>query len=190
MKNNTKEPRATKKPKNLEMHGDVRIDEYYWLNERENPEVIKHLENENNYTKKVLEHTEKFQQKLFEEMKGRIKKTDESVPYKHNGYWYYTRFEDNKEYPIYCRKKESLDSIEIILLDVNELAQGLQYIDVTGLTVSNDNKILAYGKDTLSRRIYTIHFKNLETGEMLPDSIENTSGSCCWANDNMHVFFY
>lgn len=189
MKNNTKEPRAAKKPKNLEIHGDVRIDEYYWLNERENPEVIKYLEEENNYTKQVLKHTEKFQQNIFEEMKARIKKTDESVPYKHNGYWYYTRFEDNKEYPIYCRKKDTLENNEIIILDVNELAQGLQFIDITGLSISEDNKILAYGKDTLSRRIYSIHFKNLETGEMIPDYIENTSGSCCWANDNKHVFY-
>ncbi|MCC6721344.1 MAG: S9 family peptidase [Bacteroidia bacterium] len=182
-------PQAIRKPKQLEIHGDVRIDEYYWLNERENSEVIKYLKDENIYTEKVLKHTEAFQQKLFEEMKGRIKKTDESVPYKYNGYWYYTRYEENKEYPIYCRKKDTLDNEEKIILDVNILAAGKQYIDVSGLSVSEDNKILAYGTDTLSRRIYTIYFKNLQTDEILPDSIENTTGSCSWANDSKHVFY-
>lgn len=182
-------PQPAKKPKTLEIHGDIRIDDYFWLNERENPEVIKYLEKENEYTKSGLSHIEKFQNDLFEEIKARIKKTDESVPYKYNGYWYYTRFENDKEYPIYCRKKETLENPEIILLDVNILAKDFPFIDVAGLSISEDNKIMAFSTDTLSRRIYTINFKNLETGEMLPDIIENTSGACCWANDNIHVFF-
>ena len=173
----------------LEKHSDNRIDNYYWLNDRENPEVIGYLEAENKYTKESLSHTEDFQKKLYDEIIGRIKQTDESVPYKSNGYWYYTRFEEKKEYPIYCRKKNVLENAEEILLDVNILAEGHAYIDVTGLSISEDNKILAYGTDTLSRRIYTIHFKNLETNKLLTDTIENTTGGCSWAADNEHVFY-
>jgi oligopeptidase B len=182
-------PQAKKVPFTLEKHGDIRIDNYYWLNDRENPEVIQYLESENKYTNEALSHTEEFQKKLFNEMVGRIKQTDESVPYKSNGYWYYTRFEEKKEYPIYCRKNDSIENVEEVILDVNILAEGHSFMDVTGMSISPDNKILAFGKDTLSRRIYTIHFKNLETGEMLPDTIENTTGGCTWAADNLHVFY-
>lgn len=182
-------PQAKKIKKVLSSNGDDRLDHYYWLNDRENPEVIKYLEEENAYTKECLNHTEKFQKNLFKEMVGRIKQTDESVPYKLNGYWYYTRFEEKKEYPIYCRKKESLDKPEEILLDVNKLAKGQSYMDVSGLSVSPDNSILAYSTDTLSRRIYTIHFKNLKTGALLKDTIENTTGGCFWAADSQHVFY-
>ncbi len=182
-------PIAEKKDKTLEIHGDTRVDPYYWLNERDNPEVIAYLEAENKYTKQSLSHTEDFKDRLFEEMKGRIKQTDESVPYKSNGYWYYTRFEEKKEYAIYCRKHESMDANEQILLDVNVLAEGHAYFEVSGLSVSPDNSILAFGTDTLSRRIYTIRFKNLNTGEILPDTIENTTGGSCWAADNKHVFY-
>jgi len=173
----------------LEKHGDKRIDNYYWLNNRENPEVISYLEAENKYTDQALSHTKDFQTKLYDEIVGRIKQTDESVPYKSNGYWYYTRFEEKKEYPIYCRKKETLENNEEILLDVNLLAEGHAFFEVAGLSISEDNKILAYGTDTLSRRIYTIHFKNLETGIDLNDMIENTTGGCCWASDNDYVFY-
>ena len=182
-------PKAKKIETILEKHGDKRTDNYYWLNDRENPEVISYLEAENKYTKEALAHTEDFQTKLFYEIVGRIKQTDESVPYKSNGYWYYTRFEEKKEYPVYCRKKDSLENAEEILLDVNLLAEGLSYIDVAGLSISQDNTLLAYGTDTLSRRIYTIHFKNLVTGEMLNDTIENTTGGCTWAADNTNVFY-
>lgn len=182
-------PKAKKIETFLEKHGDKRTDNYYWLNDRENPEVISYLEAENKYTKEALAHTEDFQTKLFDEIVGRIKQTDESVPYKSNGYWYYTRFEEKKEYPVYCRKKDSLENAEEILLDVNILAEGLSYIDVAGLSISQDNTLLAYGTDTLSRRIYTIHFKNLVTGEMLADTIENTTGGCTWAADNTNVFY-
>jgi oligopeptidase B len=182
-------PKAKKIETILEKHGEKRTDNYYWLNDRENPEVISYLEAENKYTKEALAHTEDFQTKLFDEIVGRIKQTDESVPYKSNGYWYYTRFEEKKEYPVYCRKKDSLENAEEILLDVNLLAEGLSYIDVAGLSISQDNTLLAYGTDTLSRRIYTIHFKNLVTGEMLTDTIENTTGGCTWAADNTNVFY-
>jgi oligopeptidase B len=182
-------PKAKKIETILEKHGDKRTDNYYWLNDRENPEVISYLEAENKYTKETLAHTEDFQTKLFDEIVGRIKQTDESVPYKSNGYWYYTRFEEKKEYPVYCRKKDSLENAEEILLDVNILAEGHAYIDVAGLSISQDNTLLAYGTDTLSRRIYTIHFKNLVTGEMLTDTIVNTTGGCTWAADNTNVFY-
>lgn len=176
-------------PKELTIHGDTRIDNYYWLNERENPEVIAYLEAENNYTKTILKPTKQLQDKLFAELKGRIKESDESVPYKSNGYFYYNRFEAGKEYPIYCRKKESLDAPEEVMLDVNTLAEGYNYFQVSGLDVSPDNKLLAYGVDTVSRRKYTIYVKNLETGELLTESIPNTEGYSEWANDNKTMYY-
>lgn len=176
-------------PKELTIHGDTRIDNYYWLNERENPEVIAYLEAENSYTKAILKPTEELQKKLFTELKGRIKESDESVPYKSNSYFYYTRFETGKEYPIYCRKKETLEAPEEIMLDVNILAEGHSYFQVGGLNVSPDNKLLAYGVDTVSRRKYTIYVKNLETGELLTESIPNTEGYSVWANDNKTMYY-
>jgi oligopeptidase B len=183
-------PTAKKVAKELSVHGDTRIDNYYWLNERENPDVISYLEAENTYKDKMLEHTKAFQEKLFEEMKGRIKEDDQSVPYKDNGYFYLTRYEQGGEYPIYARKKGNLEAKEEILLNVNELAKPYDYFNVTGLSVSPDNKLLAYNEDTLSRRIYTIRFKNLETGAMLPDQIPSVEGYApAWANDNKTVFY-
>jgi len=175
--------------KELTIHSDTRIDNYYWLNDRENPEVIAYLEAENEYTKAVLKPTEKFQEDLFNELKSRIKEDDKSVPYKERGFFYYSRYETGKEYPIYCRKKESLDAPEEILLDVNKMAEGYKYFQVSGLSVSPDNKILAYGVDTVSRRKYTIYFKNIETGELQPETIVNAGGSATWANDNKTVFY-
>lgn len=182
-------PDVEKKSKELTIHGDTRIDNYYWLNERENPDVIKYLEAENAYTKMVMENTEEFQEKLYDEIVGRIKKDDESVPFKDNDYFYYTRYEKGKEYPIHCRKKENLDNTEEILLDVNKLAEGHSYFAVSGISVSPDNKLLAYGVDTVSRRKYTIYFKNLETNQVLEDKIPLTTGSAVWANDNKTVFY-
>jgi len=189
-KTDLQEPTVKKIPKELSMHGDARIDNYYWLNERENPDVIAYLNAENEYKDKMLAHTKDFQEKLFEEMKGRIKEDDQSVPYKDNGYYYLTRYVQGGEYPIYARKKGSLDAKEEILLNVNELAKPYDYFSATGLSVSPDNKILAYNEDTLSRRIYTIKFKNLETGEMLPDEVLTVEGySAAWANDNKTIFY-
>jgi len=182
-------PDVKKVPKELTIHGDTRIDNYYWLNQRENPEVIDYLEAENAYTKTVMKSTEDFQEELYEEIVGRIKKDDESVPYKDNGYYYYTRFEKGKEYPIYCRKKNNLDNPEEILLDVNAMAEGFSYYSVSGLSVSTNNKLLAFGVDNVSRRKYTIHFKDLETGKILDDNIPLTTGSAVWANDNKTVFY-
>lgn len=182
-------PKAEKIKKELSIHDDSRIDNYYWLNERENPKVIKYLEDENEYLKNVMKHTEKLQDKLFDEIVGRIKQTDESVPYSDNGFYYYRRFEEGKEYPIYCRKKGNLDAEEEIMLDVNEIAIGHEFCRVVGLRVSEDNRFLSFGVDTVSRRKYTIRFKDLTTGEMLNDEILNTTGWATWANDNKTVFY-
>jgi len=182
-------PVAEKKPHELTIHGDTRVDNYYWLNERENPEVIAYLEAENAYREDVMKKTEDLQEKLYEEIVGRIKQTDESVPYKKNGYYYYTRYEEGKEYPIYCRKEGSLDANEEIVLDVNVMAEGYAYYAVGGMSVSTNNRYLAYGVDTVSRRKYTVYVKDLETGENLSDEIPLTTGGATWANDNRTLFY-
>ena len=182
-------PKAEIIPKELTIHGHTRVDNYYWLNERENPKVVDYLKAENEYTRAVMKPTEALQEKLYNEILGRIKQTDLSVPYRSNGYYYYTRYEEGKDYPVYCRKKGSLKGAEEALLNVNEMAQGHGYYSVTGLSVSSDNTLLAYGVDTVSRRKYTIRFKNLATGETLPDAIPTTTGSAAWANDNKTVFY-
>ena len=182
-------PVAEKIPKNLEIHGDTRIDNYYWLNERENPKVIDYLNAENTYYNKVTGHTNKFQEDLFEEMKGRIKEDDESVPYKSNGYYYITRFETGKQYPVYLRKKDNLEAPEELLFDVNKMAEGHDYYALVGMNISEDNKIASFGVDTISRRQYNLMFKNLETGKIYPEVIENTTGGSAWAKDNKTIFY-
>ncbi|MFO8234597.1 MAG: S9 family peptidase [Bacteroidales bacterium] len=182
-------PDAEKNPKELTIHEDTRIDNYYWMNDRNNPDVIDYLEAENEYTEAALKPTKKLQEDLFEEMKGRIKEDDESVPYKKNGYYYYTRYEEGKEYPLYCRKKGSLEAEEEIMLDVNEMAEDYDFYQVTGLSVSPDNNLLAFGVDTVSRRKYTIHVKNLETGEIYEDKLPVTTGRAVWADDNQTLFY-
>lgn len=182
-------PIAPKEPQELVMHGDTRVDPYYWMNKRDSEEVLAYLNAENEYTDAMMSSTEDFQERLFEELKGRIKEQDESVPYFENGYFYYTRFEKGKEYPIYCRKKESMDAEEEIMLNVNEMAEGYSYFSVRGVDVSPNNEILAYGVDTVSRRQYTIYFKNLKTGELYNSKISTTTGTAAWANDNKTVFY-
>ncbi len=182
-------PVAAKKPKELTIHGDTRIDNYYWLRERENPEVIAYLEAENSYRELVMKDTKGFQNELFDEIVGRIKQTDESVPYRKNGYYYYTRYVEGMEYPVYCRKKGSLEAEEEILANVNEMAQGHAYYQVGGMSVSPDNRYLAIGIDTVSRRKYTIYIKDLETGKMLDDQIPVTTGGASWANDSKTLFY-
>lgn len=189
MDNSITPPKVNKIPVKLEKHGDVRIDNYYWLNERENPEVTNYLQLENDYTDKVTAHTKKFQKDLFEEMKSRIKEADESVPYRFNGYWYITRYEVGKDYPIYSRKKESLEAPEEVLFDCNQMAEGHSYFNLKGISISQDNKLAAFGIDTLGRRTYYIRIKNLETGEILPVKIDNTTGGSTWANDNKTLFY-
>jgi len=182
-------PVAEKIPRELTIHGDTRVDDYYWLNERENPKVIDYLTAENEYKDAVMKHTESFQKKLYDEIVGRIKKTDMSVPSKESGYYYYSRYEEGGEYPIYCRRKGTMEAEEEILLNVNEMAKGHAYYSVAGYSVSSNNNLIAFGVDTVSRRKYTIHFKNLKTGEILPDKIPITSGRAAWANDNKTVFY-
>jgi oligopeptidase B len=176
-------------PKTLEKFGDIRIDNYFWLNDRENPEVIDYLNKENVYYKKMTAHTKTFQKELFEEMKSRIKEDDESVPYLYNGYYYITRFETGKNYPIYSRKKESLSAKEEILFDCNTLAKGKSYFQLGGLSISPDNKLAVFSIDIVGRRIYDIQVKNLETGKILSDKIEKVSGNAVWANDNQTIFY-
>ncbi|RWX01513.1 S9 family peptidase [Flavobacterium cerinum] len=182
-------PLAKVKQKTLEKHGDVRIDNYYWLNERENPEVIDYLNKENDYYNTMTAGSKQFQKDLFEEMKSRIKEDDSSVPYFYNGYFYITRFEKGKDYPIHSRKKGSLDAKEEILFDCNEMAKGHTYFQLGGLNISEDNNWAAFGVDTVSRRQYTIQVKNLVTNEILPLKIENTTGGSTWAGDNKTLFY-
>ena len=197
---NSTPPNATKNPHEMTIHGDTRVDDYYWMRltdeqksaiekDSHTQEVLDYINAENAYTQKHLKHTEKFQNDLFDEIVGRIKKDDESVPYLDNGYFYYTRYEKGKEYAIHCRKKESLDGEEEILLDENVLAKGHDYFAVGGLDVSPDNQWMSYGVDLVSRRIYTIYFKNLVTGDVLKQTIPNSTGSVAWANDNKTVFY-
>ncbi len=193
-------PDAVKKPYEMTTHGDTRVDNYYWMRlsdeqksaqtyDEHTQEVVDYINLENEYTQGSLAHTKKFQDDLFNEIVGRIKKDDETVPYLKNGYYYYSRYEEKKEYAIYCRKKGHLDAEEEVMLDGNELAGGYDYFSVGGMSVSPDNNWLAYGIDTLSRRFYTIHFKNLSTGNVLEQTIPNTAGRAAWANDNKTVFY-
>ena len=176
------------------IHGDTVADPYYWMIDyfKKGPDsskVVAYLEAENKYTEAMMKDTESFQDILFKEMKGRIKETDESVPYLRNGYYYYQRTEEGKQYFKLCRKKGSLDAKEEVLLDVDKMAEGFAYYAIGGATVSPDNKLLAFSVDTVSRREYVIQFKNLETGELLADKIVRTSGGAVWASDNKTIFY-
>ena len=200
MNNSVTPPIAEKQPYEMIKHNDVRVDDYYWMRltddqkkaenyDEKTQKVVDYIDNENIYTQESLKHTNKFQDKLFDEIVGRIKKDDESVPYFSNGYFYYTKYEPGKEYAINCRKKGTLDSDEEIILDQNILADGKDYFAVGGWSVSPNNEWLAYSTDYISRRIYTVHFKNLLTGEIIQNAISNSSGSVAWANDNRTVFY-
>jgi len=189
LKNTIITPIAKEIPKELTIHNDTRIDPYFWLNNREDPEVIKYLEEENVFFQENMKHTKSFQEDLFAEMKARIKEDASSVPYKYNGYWYITRYEKGKDYPIYTRKKEDLEAKEEVLIDCNIESKKHEYYNVRGLSVSPNNLFLAYGEDTVSRRQYKIKIKNLVTGEFLEEIIENTTGSSTWANDNKTLFY-
>ncbi len=182
-------PVAQKIPKIDTLHGDIRIDNYFWLRDRDNPEVIKYLEAENKYTEEVMKPTEELQKRLFDELLSRIKETDLSVPEKIDSFYYYTRTEEGKQYQIYCRKKGNLNAPEEILLDANELAKGHNYLDVGVYKVSPDHQLLAYSIDTTGAEDFTLYFKNLNTGKELTDVIPNTSYSAEWANDNNTVFY-
>ncbi len=195
-----KPPVAEKKPTKLEKHGDVRTDNYFWMRltdeqkkadrkDAQTQKVLDYLNAENKYYDTVTAHSKDFQEDLFQEMKSRIKEDDESVPYKKNGYFYITRYEKGSQYPIHSRKKGSLDAKEEILFNVNDEAKGHDYFQLGGLNVSPDNKLVAFAVDTVSRRQYVIKIKNLETGEIYPDEIINTTGGSVWANDNKTLFY-
>jgi oligopeptidase B len=182
------------KPTLLTAHGDVRTDNYYWLNdyfkkEPDSNKVVHYLETENKYYDTMMSGTKVLQEKLYTEMKARIKEKDESVPSFKNGYFYYTRQAEGKDYFVYCRKKGTLDAAEEVLLDVNAMAEGHNYFSARGFSVSMNNKLMAYGIDMLSRRQYTIHIKNLETGEIYTDAVTDTEGDPVWANDNKTIFY-
>jgi len=193
-------PDTEKNPHKREIHGDTRIDNYHWMRltdeqksakkyDNQTQKVVDYISAEDKYLKNSLKHTKPLQKTLFDEMVGRIKKTDMSVPYLDNGYYYYVRYEEKSEYPIYCRKYKSIDNVEEIILDVNQLAEGYDYFAIGGMSVSPDNKWLAYGVDTLSRRFYKVYFKHLPTGKVLDQTITNTTGGLAWANDNETVFY-
>ena len=182
-------PIAKKIYKELIIHDDVRIDEYFWLNQREDQDVLDYLHAENDYFDQMTAHTKNFEANLFEEMKSRIKEDDESVPYKYNGYWYIVKYETGKDYPIYTRKKETLEADEELLFDCNDMAKGHDYFKLVGLSVSPDNTMISFGIDTVGRRQYTIRVKNIFTNEVFHDGIENTTGSATWANDNLTLFY-
>ena len=189
MKNTNKFPIAKQIPQELTIHNETRIDNYYWLNEKENQDVLDYLNAENAYTKQSMGHTEDFQKHLFEEMKGRIKEDDTSVPYKLNGYWYLTKYKTGKDYPIYFRKKGTIEAEEELLFDCNDMAKPHAYFNLGGISISPDNTLAAFSTDTVSRRQYTIQIKNLVTGEIYSDKILNTTGSITWANDNKTLFY-
>lgn len=186
-------PVAKKVRKELKIHGDTRIDNYFWMNQREDPEVVAYLNAENAFTKSVLKPTESLQSDLYEEMIGRIKKDDESVPYRKNGYWYYTRFITEGEYPIFCRKKGEGSLAEAgkeeIIFDVNDMAKDHTYYKLGSFSISTNNKLCVYSEDTVSRRVYTLKLKDLETGEYLDMEIKGTTGGATWANDNQTIFY-
>jgi len=189
-------PRAEARPHELETHGDVRVDEYYWLRERENPEVIAYLEAENAYVDAALAHTEALQESVFAEIRSRVVEDDSSVPYRDGDYWYYTRYEEGKQYPIHGRRPadgevfggDQAPEAEEVLIDVNEVAEGKEYTAVRP-SVSPDHRILAYGVDDVGRRFYTVRFKDLTTGETLADEIPDVTANLVWAADSATLFY-
>lgn len=186
---NISPPVADVVPYQHKIHNHIRIDPYYWLNQRDNPEVLDYLDRENDYYQKMTVHTQSLQQELYKEMRSRIKEDDSSVPYFYNGYWYITRYEEGKDYPLYIRKKAVLSAKEEVLFDCNEMAQGLDYFRLVGISVSPDNTKVAFGIDSVSRRQYTIKIKDLKSGKLLESKIENTTGGSVWAADNATLFY-
>ncbi|WP_460219040.1 S9 family peptidase [Psychroserpens sp. MEBiC05023] len=189
MKTTLEAPLAKQIPEELKIHNDVRIDNYFWLNQRDDQNVLNYLHAENDFYEQETAHTKAFEVDLFQEMKSRIKEDDSSVPYKYNGYWYIVRYEKGKDYPIYTRKKDNLEAEEELLFDCNKMAQGHGYFRLVGLSVSPDNTMIAFGMDTIGRRQYTLQVKSLISGEIFIDAIKNTTGSSTWANDNSTLFY-
>ena len=185
----TPAPVAKRVPHILNAHGHQRIDPYFWLNQRTDEEVVQYLEAENVYLEQVLAESAPLREELFREIVGRIKQDDQTVPYTENGYSYFTRYSEGREYPVYCRKAIVPDAAEEVLLDLNELSKEHAFYDVGHRSISPDNRYLAFGEDTVSRRVYTLRFKDLLTGEFLPDTLPLTNGEAAWANDSRHVFY-
>src|SRR5882762_994458 len=183
-----KPPMAEKKTKTTNIHGETLVDDYFWLREKSNPAVIAYLESENAHTEAVMKPSAAFQEKLYKEMVGHIKETDSSVPYRWGNYFYYTRTEQGKQYPTYCRKLGSVDAKEEVILDQNELAKGLKFFNIGAFVVSDDGNLLAYSTDTTGYRQYKLQIKDLRTGRLLPESFERV-GSVAWATDNKTLFF-
>ena len=182
-------PAAAMRPETLSIHGHERVDEYFWLRERENPEVIRYLEEENEYTEEMMAHTAGLRDTLYQEIVGRIDQSDSSVPVRDGGYLYYTRYEEGQQYPIFARRRGSMDAPEQILIDANELAEGHGYFAVGARAVSPDGNILAFSVDTVGRRFYNLRFRDLRTGELLPETIGSITSNVAWANDNRTVFY-
>ncbi|MDZ8050289.1 MAG: S9 family peptidase [Aulosira sp. ZfuVER01] len=189
LQNITKPPVAEKHPKVLELHGDRRIDNYFWLRDIDNPQVNAYLEAENTYTAAMMEHTQALQTKLYNEMLARIKETDLSVPYRKDDYYYYLRTEEGKDYGIYCRKKGSLEAPEEVLLDENELAKEHEFFSLGVFDISPNHQILAYSVDTSGSEQYTLFFLDLTTFKLSTESIPDTYFSVAWANDNKTIFY-
>ncbi|MBD3216848.1 MAG: prolyl oligopeptidase family serine peptidase [candidate division Zixibacteria bacterium] len=182
-------PTAEKKPHVDTLHGDIRVDDYYWLRDKEDSNVIAYLEAENEYLEKVMAHTEDFQEDMYEEILSRIKETDINVPYRLGDYYYYSRTEEGKDYPIYCRKKGSLEAEEEIYLDQNVLAKSYDYMDIGLMKISPSQQLLAYTIDTTGFENFTLFVKDLESGDLHPDIIKNCGYSVEWANDNQTLFY-
>ena len=183
-------PVAKKVPYEMSAHGVTRRDNYYWMRDdsRTDKEILAHLEQENSYLETVLAPLKETREALYEELVSRIEKDDSTVPVFDNGYWYYTRYSGENEYPVYLRKP-ALDAEPQVLLDANVMSEGHNYFSIGSYSVSSSNTLMAYSEDTLSRRIYTVYVKNLDSGEKLNDVLEGTSGSAVWANDNEHLFY-
>ena len=182
-------PVAGKVPREMTLHGETRVDHYFWLRDRSNPEVIAYLDAENAYTEEMMRHTQALQEQLYAEMRGRIKETDQQVPEKRDDYYYYSRTEEGKQYPIFCRRHGGLDAEEELLLDQNQLAEGHAYCRIGAYQVSPDHRLLAYSVDTSGAEKYTLFVKDLDTDDLLPDQLPNTYYGVEWANDNRTIFY-
>jgi oligopeptidase B len=182
-------PVAEVKPVRFEEHGHVRVDNYHWLRERENSKVLDYLKAENAYTDAVMADTKPLEEKLYRETIARIKQDDSSVPYLDNGYEYYTRFEEGKQYPLYCRRLPQDGAAEAVMIDVNELAEGHSFCSVSGARVNRQNELAAFAIDTVGRRIYTLRFKNLTIGKLLDEEIPSMTGNFEWAEDGRTLFY-
>lgn len=182
-------PVAKETPKELIKHGDVRQDPYFWMSERDSKPVLDYIDAENKFTEKVLSKTKNIASHLFKEMKSRVKEDDSTPPYKHGPYYYYVRYEKNKEYPIYCRRRDNLNSPEEIILDVNVLAKGKSYYAAHMIDISPDHNLLAFAVDEVGRRFYTIYFKDLKQDIILKRHIPDTTGQWVWFNDNKTGYY-